>query len=793
MHPRFKRTAHRSDGLGVDAGPAGGAGLEHQLTGHAVHGRVVQPGVAAVGGQPLGLAVKVGHLDGGGQRFGRPAGTRFDQRQTLPCRAAQAEPLDRRLQRGQGLQQRQRGFHRRAAVGEGLRAGGGRGLGRQRGHPLPGPAGAQVAQLFGGFQRRAGVVALQRFFVPADGRVDLAGLGAGQAKSLGHRAHAAPQRAEARFQKANLGQLPIGRRVLPPGLHGQLFQRQRQAQRRRDTGVLVEGVGARDLRVFHLGVEGPVRVAITLVGGPGVAAQPPGGLARRAHRVDERRAGQQLFVEGGGKARRRVVVHRPAGGDDAAHADADQRLGHTGGKLGAVEVAQHVARLACRQVAAVDEHQLGHGAHGLDLARAQKGAARHHHAAGSTRFAVAGDVHDAVAPRQQRVDDGGGVVVVDQLDDARRRDAAGLHQLVGHRLGLGQRAGQRAVQLAVDPRLADHQHGVVGNRILHALAVAVFVQLQLAQQLAAHGPGPVVAAVALVFGGVQQFPGDAGGAGVQRQHHAAGARQKRLQLGRHQQLKERAADLRVLVGVFRRLRHQLAQQRALRGLRAHLGAGAPGVQRVGDGAVAGLGRGGGDQVVVGAAVAVVDLPAQRPGAGLHGGGDLEAVAAQAGQQLQAAPGVGRALQVQLHQHQVADTRPAGADQPFVGLAHALGNGARRPARRDADAAAAHQRGGQLEVRRRAVRLFGHPLCPAEHALAHAARQVLLAQLALFTQADDDGALRRRHPPGVVGNARAVDKHLVRARGVRVQAGGERCAHRATDQAVDHALCAGQRQ
>ena len=98
------------------------------------------------------------------------------------------------------------------------------------------------------------------------------------------------------------------------------------------------GEGRRALRVAAVALPGPARVAVALVRRPGVAAiaAAPGRAARRGDGVDEAAAAEQRVVEGGREHLGRLVLDGPAGGDDAAHADLDQRLGDVGGERGAV-------------------------------------------------------------------------------------------------------------------------------------------------------------------------------------------------------------------------------------------------------------------------------------------------------------------------------------------------------------------------------------------------------------------------------------------------------------------------
>ena len=193
----------------------------------------------------------------------------------------------------------------------------------------------------------------------------------------------------------------------------------------------------------------------------------PGRFARGGHGVDEALTTQQHRVEGGREFFCRLVFHGPAGRDHAAHADLDQRFGNVGREGGAVVRLQRARRVAPGQVTAVEEHELGHDTHRLDLGRAEEGVARQHHAALGTELAVAGHVHHAVGALEQGVDDAACIVITaDERAQFGGRDAVGAaRQPRRHGDGFGACAGQRRVGRVVGAGLADHEHAVVGVRV----------------------------------------------------------------------------------------------------------------------------------------------------------------------------------------------------------------------------------------------------------------------------------------------------------------------------------------
>ena len=802
----FQRLADVGHVLRLKAAPARCAGVGQQLGGQAVERGVEPVGRTGRARQRLGLPVVQGHplhrLRGGAGL----AGHQLQPVQALVGRAQQAFALQRGADRHQRLQQSDGGLDIGTPLREALcLVGAFFGRPARRVHPFPGQPGQQVGQLFAAFDRGAAVVGGHRTAVPAHRVVQVACGGAGHAKGFGHRAHAAPVHLEARLQVADLFALQRVGRALRGAFHRQGFQRQRQRHRRRNARVVGAHRFGHAVGVALVGLPHPFRVAVALVSSPGVAQRVglPGGHAGGVYRVHETVAAQQGLVEGGGKAVGGLVLHRPAGGHHAAHADADQLLGHARREGRAVVALQQLARVG-RQVAAVEEHQLGHHAHGLHFARAEEGAVAEHHPTHLGRlavfdefgFTVPGDVHDAVGLFQQGVDDRGGVrpgqtVFGDQGVHTFSAQSGGPHQRLGHRQGFAARGGQGWVEPGVAQGLADHQHRVFGARV--ADLCAELHRAQLAQQPVSNRPGFARFAAAIT-GSVQQLPGDTGGAVVEFEQQFAAAAQAGFHLHRHQQLEQGAADLRVAVGVVGRAAHQLAHQPRLRGLHPRFGAGALRVQRVGDGRFAGfvfLGNGA-DEVVPGAAVTAFQRAAQRADAGQHRGCELELLGCRLRQQLQRSPGLCGAVQVELDQVQVGHGRPAAGFELFIGLAHALRQRVGRAAHVHADAAAADEGGRQFKGALVLARDFGHTLRPSQRGLPHSVYQVGAAQLAFLTQPDHHHVGRAGQGQGAVRVLPVVDEELVRARRLGVQAQGQRGAHGTADETVHHRFGAGER-
>ena len=236
-----------------------------------------------------------------------------------------------------------------------------------------------------------------------------------------------------------------------------------------------------------------------------------GRFARLADGVDEPIASQQRPVELFREDTGGVVVHRPSGGDDAAHADLDQRSRDARRKAGAVEaVIEQLISVAAGEMAAVHEHQLGNHPHVADLVGSEKAAVRQHDAARLALFgqrSVPRDVHDPPRPLEQGVDYRSRVradlrrILADERRHERPVQRAGPRETGVHGHGLAARAVQPRVLLGAF-RLADHERARVGVGVGHVFAESL--DAQLAEQLDADGPRPLVGVVIVV--GVEQFP-----------------------------------------------------------------------------------------------------------------------------------------------------------------------------------------------------------------------------------------------------------------------------------------------
>ena len=140
------------------------------------------------------------------------------------------------------------------------------------------------------------------------------------------------------------------------------LERELQRRCRTNPGEVLDPRRGGLVGIRRLAAEHPVGVAVALVGRPRVQMRAP--LARRRARLpdrdDEAVASKQRPVELLREDRRGIVIHRPAGGDDAAHADRDQRAGNARRELGAVvSRVQQLCGIGGAEVAAVHEHELG--------------------------------------------------------------------------------------------------------------------------------------------------------------------------------------------------------------------------------------------------------------------------------------------------------------------------------------------------------------------------------------------------------------------------------------------------
>jgi hypothetical protein len=103
----------------------------------------------------------------------------------------------------------------------------------------------------------------------------------------------------------------------------------------------------------------------------------PSLFACRANCFTKELTLEHAAVESLGEGQGGRVVHRPTGGDYCTHAHADELHAEVCRQGASVEI-PIAASLA--QMAAVDEHQFGHPAHLLYIARRQEGFLADHHA-----------------------------------------------------------------------------------------------------------------------------------------------------------------------------------------------------------------------------------------------------------------------------------------------------------------------------------------------------------------------------------------------------------------------------
>ena len=358
-------------------------------------------------------------------------------------------------------------------------------------------------------------------FVPGDGGVEVAGFGIGHPVGLGHRAHAAPQRGETRLQQADLLQLHLALRLrlvgvlrarpsarappLPPAPAPGPAPRRWWRIRRRPRAVR----SARRRRCR--GRSSPGRRS--------TGRRPRScrrGCRPRRLRAPAATASMKVApasscaVEGGGEGLGRAVVHRPAGGDDAAHADLDQLVGHAGGEGAAVAAAAPASVPASRPAR---WQQLTNTSSGTVRMVSISCGPRKVSPESTTPpvragLAVAGHVHDAVAPRQQRV------------DNARRRRrcrSSAVTRSAGSPPGAVSRA-TTACASASAPGSGPYLAGVARRarrsparrrrRWRRAARRGTCVLRSLRSSWLRMRPGPRVGAAAAVVGCLEQFPRD---------------------------------------------------------------------------------------------------------------------------------------------------------------------------------------------------------------------------------------------------------------------------------------------
>ena len=226
------------------------------------------------------------------------------------------------------------------------------------------------------------------------------------------------------------------------------------------------------------------------------------GGAGEAHGVAERLAREHGPVEAVCERGGRPVVHLPAGGDDRPHAHVDEPPREVRGEAVAAgpEGGLVVAALDPAEGAAIDEHDLGHRAHLLDLVRGEEGIVPDDHpghrpppgpvagdrAAVGLRIlvdAVPGQVQDPVVGSKKGAEDlaGPGRPVVARGHDRGHLVSLGRQHLRRAR-GFGGGAGQTREAAR---RVADHQRLPGGRR--HHLAPAVAMGGELSDDADLHG------------------------------------------------------------------------------------------------------------------------------------------------------------------------------------------------------------------------------------------------------------------------------------------------------------------
>ena len=235
-------------------------------------------------------------------------------------------------------------------------------------------------------------------------------------------------------------------------------------------------------------------------------------------------------------------------------------------------------------------------------------------------------------------------------------------------------------------RLADDEDAAVGVGV-GGLARGISLVRSFLQELAADRPRPRVAARDLGRRGVEQLPTAVPAVPLSSSItiSVVPPRKGSISTGTSRSNRACGRSARRELASFDALATSSLHQRRLRLLGAHLGARALGVERVGDRRCAADGRAGrgADEIVGGAAVARIERSAQRARARLDEADDLELVRRRRRLHLERAPGIARAVEVELDQDQPADLRPAAVVQLLVRLPRALRDHLRRAAGADA--------------------------------------------------------------------------------------------------------------
>ena len=154
-------------------------------------------------------------------------------------------------------------------------------------------------------------------------------------------------------------------------------------------------------------MEAEVRVAVALVGAPGVdvGITVPGVLASQPDRFAKGFATQHVAVEGGGETLASLVVYRPARSNHRADTHANELFAKVGGESESVKLA---STIDAAKVAAIDENQFRHETHLFNVTGRQEGVVTNHHAgnwlikpmrgwSGKFVHAVSGEVENAPA------------------------------------------------------------------------------------------------------------------------------------------------------------------------------------------------------------------------------------------------------------------------------------------------------------------------------------------------------------------------------------------------------------
>jgi hypothetical protein len=329
---------------------------------------------------------------------------------------------------------------------------------------------------------------------------------------------------------------------------------------------------ANGLRVGRFAPEDPVGVAVALVRGPGVAAGACAASRALGDRVQETGARSGLRRR---RSSRSVLAPASSTAHPAAMTQRTPMPMSFSATVAANRARSYFATscpgLRAREMATIDEHELRHDAHALDFARPEKAALGQHDAAriaiarvgaarrriadnANGRLAMAGDVHDPPIASHQRVDDrariGTGLRSSSGLMSATTfvRAQRSLRREPPH-----DRSWPRRARPAVSDTALGSQSGSPITRIFSSVRRLELLATELGDrsfrmsfERIAQGGGRRCRHV-----GIEQLPRNAGGPGIDLDHHFERAPEERLQLDRHQQRKQRASDLVIDAAVVR--------------------------------------------------------------------------------------------------------------------------------------------------------------------------------------------------------------------------------------------------